>query len=195
MKDIPDVRPYQSGHLLIESQIQENFERVRSGVSENIEPFVQGLRGQFDKNFEWLACNLIKGYDSVKAYRSQPVEIAHRTMSVSRFIVVLAQQPVLPKLDIATTITAHQSTANPYESLYYSSLSALNEAQAFGSLLKEFSPSIDPECDEPELIKLFGGFTLLALGHGEVRRIKEELEATADMFQYADFDPTVLFDS
>lgn len=197
MTDISRLDPNEVGHAIIEGYVHDNYQSVLSCVSENVEPFIGGLE-KYNSTFDWFSRNLIKGFDSIKADRPQSVEIAHRTVSVARFISVVAL-PYPPRIEFSAAIAQYASYSLPddkqYMSLIIEAQTALTQCTDFSAILEHVSPSIDPEHDEPGIISLFGGFSLLALGQGEIMRARDDMEAAAGMLEADDGDLWELFDS
>lgn len=190
-----------AGYSVVEGYVLANYPQVHYLVSEGIDEYIGGVVPTYGEKLQDLARNIIKGYDNVKADHPKAVEVALNTVAASQFIVAAAL-PHPPEMMISMTLERHiinnGQSENLYQSLNREMLQAMSSSHCFKGLLKEFSPSIDQDDSEPEIISLFGGFALLTLGEGEtarLKKIKEDIEAEADILMCEDGDLMGFFDS
>lgn len=201
MAEVQGLSIFDQGIDIIETSISEDIDRIKYSVDEVVEDTIIALAKGKDDSFTPFAQNLIMGIDSIKAHRSQSVEVARRTVAVSALIMCYALKR-RPAFEASALIDMHvdkameaNDTMEPNESLIVMSKESVVRAPGYRSLMRNFQANIDPNIDEPDIFNVFAGFALLAFAGGEAIRVRSELSDSLKSFELFEGDIWDEFDN
>lgn len=173
MSDVIELHSLRSWCKNIDDRIGEDYPRIHSAVAEVVEPSIENLPNDSSEPFDSMAQNLLANFHNGKELRTQALEVARRTTLVAHIVITqtLGTKPIYYAGPVLESFAQGGSYAPLLQELQNSGKTGEN----YNRLMTDCHPSIDPTAKEPEVFKMFSGFSFLALVSGEIKRQEDEL--------------------